>query len=428
MKFSRYNYIIPRDGMVYWFNGISRAYFCLKRSLSDKIQNISNINDIQTLLPNLYKRLLDNHFIIDDNENEYEVIKQRYEALTAAKDYFLIILPTLNCNYCCWYCVQDHIPTQMSSGTIENIKSHIKYMIEIEQIRSMTIEWFGGEPFMYYNEVVCPICEYAMKICAEYNIPYMNSATTNGFYLTNDIHKSIIEHQFRSFQITIDGTQEEHDKVKFDKNCTSTFERVLKNINDLLYLSNDINIILRINYTKDTLSLAIVDDVNAFIDPDNRAKIEIMPKKVWQEKSDQHRTPLLNALKEKFHEHGYRKSRATFNTYGMPCYANKKYYNAINYNGFVVKCTANNDLYSKVPIGMLLPTGEIRWKDGFEQQYYKTRFDNIQCSKCKNLPICMGKCPRDYASESNDIYCIAQKDDESFEDAIVNYIQTEERA
>ena len=42
------------------------------------------------------------------------------------------------------------------------------------------------------------------------------------------------------------------------------------------------------------------------------------------------------------------------------------------------------------------------------------------------LPICMGKCPRDYAFGEDEVYCISQKDDEQFEDAIINFINTEE--
>lgn len=46
-----------------------------------------------------------------------------------------------------------------------------------------------------------------------------------------------------------------------------------------------------------------------------------------------------------FEAAGYRVNRLDIIWDFVPCYANRKYYNAINYNGDVLKCTACNDLY-----------------------------------------------------------------------------------
>lgn len=48
------------------------------------------------------------------------------------------------------------------------------------------------------------------------------------------------------------------------------------------------------------------------------------------------------------------------------CYVNKKYYNAINYNGNVVKCTACNDIHKDKTKGNLLSNGHIVWDDSFD--------------------------------------------------------------
>ena len=45
------------------------------------------------------------------------------------KDYYMVILPTLNCNFKCWYCIQDHIPSLMTEEVISLVKRHIKYVI-----------------------------------------------------------------------------------------------------------------------------------------------------------------------------------------------------------------------------------------------------------------------------------------------------------
>ncbi len=54
-----------------------------------------------------------------------------------------VILPTLNCNFKCWYCIQDHIPSLMTEEVISLVKRHIKYVIENLDLDTLHIEWFG---------------------------------------------------------------------------------------------------------------------------------------------------------------------------------------------------------------------------------------------------------------------------------------------
>lgn len=229
MKASKYNYIIERTDVAYWYNGIEHKYFSLPIGLSRKIETMINIPNKIPLLPDiLIDKLTSGGFLIPDETDELDIIRTRNEERINRKDYMLTILPTLNCNYKCWYCIQDHIPSRMSPETIESVKTHINYMINVEQITSLQLEWFGGEPFMYFNQVIKPICEYAKHICTENNIPYSTSATTNGYFLFPEKVNDIIKLGFTRFQITLDGSKQDHDKVKFQHNCASTFEHVLE--------------------------------------------------------------------------------------------------------------------------------------------------------------------------------------------------------
>lgn len=102
----------------------------------------------------------------------------------------------------------------MSVKTMDSIKRHIDHMIDIERIESLRLEWFGGEPMMCLNSVVEPISSYAQKKCRQTDIPYVASATTNGYYLVPETIGDIKKLCFDRFQITIDGCKAEHDKVK----------------------------------------------------------------------------------------------------------------------------------------------------------------------------------------------------------------------
>ena len=63
----------------------------------------------------------------------------------------------MNCNYSCWYCVQSHVPSVMSKETVERILTYIRFQIISGNIKSLQIEWFGGEPFLQFGHIVKPL-------------------------------------------------------------------------------------------------------------------------------------------------------------------------------------------------------------------------------------------------------------------------------
>lgn len=422
MKSSIYNYIMYDETFSYWYNGLTHQYFLLPKTVGEKIEKLLHTSSSILQLPDSFReKLYSGGFIIDEDVNELDVILNENVKAVNKKDYFLVILPTLNCNFKCWYCIQDHIPSVMSEDTVALVKNHIKYVVENLGIETLHIEWFGGEPFLYFNKVIKPISEYAISVCQKAGIPFFNSATTNGYYLTDKTQSMLDTLNFKRFQITLDGNREFHDKVKYQKGCASAFEHVLTNINNILSVNKSIEIILRINYTHSNLTFDIVDQVNTFINLSNRDHVIITPKKVWQETIDKgsyiNRSELLN----RFEQNGYRVSWLDAITNFIPCYASKKYYCAINYNGTTVKCTACDDLYDKQAKGHILKSGQVKWEDNFEQKYSQPSFMNEKCLRCKYLPICLGVCPRDFVKGIS--YCKIENQDSEIEQSLINYIK-----
>ncbi len=406
--------------MSYWYNTLTRRFFRITSSLSDKIALALSKNQIECLPDYIVSKLKSGGFIVDKKFDELAFIREKKRQAIFDKNYFLIILPTLNCNYHCWYCIQDHIESKMDENTLENIKLHIDYMINVEKIKSLHLDWFGGEPFLYFNEIISPISLYAQQLCIKAGIPFFNSSTTNGFFLSNEVIDKCSSLDFKHFQITLDGNKKFHDKVKFQKNCESTFSHVLININKLISKSKDTVVYLRINYTHKNVSEGIVEEINVYIDPNNRSKIVITPRKVWQEdvKHDFHAT--LIGILDKFKESGYRVEYWNPVMEFIPCYVNKKYYNAINFNGNLIKCTACNDLYDPNAKGSIQSDGSIEWHNDFETNCIKSSFENERCLNCNKLPICMGLCPREHLNKQE--YCKEDVLDYKFEDSIVDFI------
>lgn len=422
MKASKYNYIINRKEFSYWYNGVNHAFFRLPVILGTKIQNMIESPTLIRQLPlTIYNKLEDNGFIVPDSTDELAIIRKKNEEKIKEKNYMLMILPTLNCNFKCWYCIQDHITSKMSKDTIESIKRHLLYMMDIEKVDSIHIEWFGGEPFMFFKQVIMPICKFTKEECEKRNIPYKTAATTNGYYLKPSIVEDLKKLNFTRFQITLDGCKEEHDKVKYQQNLPSAFTHVLTNINFLVTNIPDLDILLRVNYTDNNLDLKIVNEINDLISPLYRNKISIILKKVWQESVNKQRYGKVSQVMDLFKKSGYKIIRSDAITDFIPCYVNREYYNTINYNGDVLKCTACNDLYENNCHGKIEQKGNISFNDQFIKKYKVKSYENKQCLNCNYLPICMGLCPRNYDSNPNS--CKFKGEDFNIEDMLVNTIE-----
>ncbi len=421
MKPSKYNYILYGEGYGFWYNSLSGQYFRLSEGLSRKIESLMNsIEILDSEVQLMYTKLRESGFIVDDDFDELQFIREQYDKAVNSKNYMLVILPTLNCNFKCWYCIQDHIPSLMNVDTLESIKRHIDFMIDKEKIDSLRIEWFGGEPFMYFKQVIEPLSHYAIERCKDSNIPFTNSATTNAYFIDDKVSAKLSGLRFKQFQITIDGEKANHDKVKFMKGCPSAFEHTLENINRIVSDNGDIHVFLRINYTHTTLSKKIVAEVNQHIDSVNRGHITIIPKKVWQEKVDKNFSPILKEIMNDFEDSGFMVNRIQHNATFTPCYVSKKYYNAINFNGNVVKCTACNDIYDKETHGRLNADGSISWSDNYDVACQQASFENERCLACKLLPLCMGLCPRDFLAGKS--FCKKDTSDGVFETDLLDFL------
>lgn len=425
MKQSNYNFFFDHEGYQYWFNAINISFFKISGELGTKLRCL--IQDAPEIIKeqseSLYNQLVEKGFIIDSDINELDLIRSRYNETIHAKHYSLTILPTLNCNFKCWYCIQNHIPSIMTMETMEKIKRHIKYMVESVKIESLHIDWFGGEPFMFFEQVVKPLSEYAMSLCKDADIPLSLAATSNGYYIDEKTAQILADLKFSHYQITLDGDKEIHDIVKYQKGCESAFEHVLTNIDRLLHISEAACVSLRINYTNDNLTENIVSQVNQYIDKSVRSRIIISPHKVWQESPDPSRVEFISKILDSFENFGYTVQRWNPSLNSIPCYTSREYFNTINYNGGVVKCTACDDLYKDISLGELSDEGAIIWRDDIDKKYQEPTFENERCLSCKGLPICMGQCPRNHIFGYHN--CKYDDSDDTLEGSIFEYLKHE---
>ncbi len=426
MKQSRYNHYIENGDWSYWYNPLYNQFSRLPIELGRKLNSFLDQHvDLGNVSPVFYQKLVDSNFLIEEDVDEIELVRSYYQKAIEKKNAFLIIMPTLNCNYKCWYCIQDHIVSMMSNDTMEAILRHVDYMINVEKIERFHIDWFGGEPFRFYNQVIKPLSKSIIAKCNEAGIPFKNSSTTNAYFLTDKVSKDLEELKFSFFQITLDGDKLNHGQVKFMEGLDSAFDRALINIERILEDNKDVTILLRINYTHKNLSSSIVEEVCCRIPLKYRDRVTIMPKKVWQEGVDKSFESVLCNIMQEFTDKGFRVSLWSPIQSFMPCYVSSKYYKAINFNGNVLKCTACNDLYCSEPRGVICHDGSIRWLDDFDKKTSEASFETEDCLECKRLPACMGICPRDHIQKMK--YCKYNNEDGHFETSVIAYIEEQYR-
>jgi len=396
-KLSNYNYFIPYSDRIIFFNGLSghnfstseKEYQFLKEQFTDPVSFKNQYSSV-------FNKFKEWGFIIDEQKDELDFIRLRNRlAVFSNKNYYLVINPTLDCNFNCWYCYEKHPKGYMSETTIDLIKKHIQWMIEYEKIDGLHLGWFGGEPLMYFNKVMYPIAKYSQEITEKYKLNFQHSITTNAYLINAKMVEKFKETQLNLFQITIDGDEKRHDSVRNVKG-RPTFQKIMKNINLLCEKLDNIRITLRINYDTETLERCNMEGVLSMIPQEYRKKITVNLQRVWQtftgnDPENESRIDLYK-ISDRL---GYRKCFIS-NMFSVnnthKCYVDRFYHTEINYDGKIYRCTARDYTDEQVK-GVLMEDGRIEWDiDKLAKQYGKATFENDMCIACKHLPICNGLC------------------------------------
>lgn len=276
----------------------------------------------------------------------------------------------------------------MTQDVANRIKKHIETYVIKNEIKALELSWFGGEPLLNF-ERIDELASFAKEICSNHKILFFNTITTNGYLITDSILERMKFLEFKSFQITIDGDEKQHNQIRCDSNEPS-FGRILSNITKILGAFSQIHLTIRFNYTDENIKTTnIVSDINKYIPLKYRNKIEILFRKVWQIEESKISYEALKRLRYKFKKSGYQLANADINNF-ISCYAESIHFNTIFHNGTVDKC---GNIELEETRGKLNSNGEIEWETP-PVYYTKTIFTTPgSCSLCKYLPICMGPCP-----------------------------------
>lgn len=396
-KESFYNYYIKDGEVVICFNGLTNFMMSMTIDEYNMFHDVKkDLISFQIHYPTLCDKLNQWGFLVENTMDELDVIRFKNKLYNfKSKTYHLILNPTLECNFKCWYCYESHSKGKMSEDVLARVYKHIDRKIELDKLDSFHLDWFGGEPLLYYDEIVHPISIYVKDKCIQSNIIYSSHITTNGYLLNRrkiDLMKDMAPVRL---QITLDGDKQRHDGIRNQGNVSS-FDKIINNICVVCEEVILSEIILRINYTDDTLN-SDFKSVFESIPKKYRTKIMLSFNRVWQ--TNTYREAVLDNHKlmeiiELGRQLGYRTPQYLPFAIGSNnrCYMDSFNTVLINYNGKVYSCTGRDFVEQNV-LGELKEDGSIVYnQEKIAMKYGNVPFENEMCLKCKYLPLCLGPC------------------------------------
>jgi uncharacterized protein len=177
--------------------------------------------------------------------------KEKLLSLITNRHLELIIFPTEQCNFRCTYCYEDFSIGKMQPNTVVAIKKLI--LQRIDNLDSLKLSWFGGEPLAAKN-IVFEISEFVQEQRRIYaDLKYISDMTTNAYQLNDEVFAKLISLGVTSYQISLDGTEENHNKTRVRMDGAGTFEKIWNNLLSARNSNHDFSIILRLHITPDNL-------------------------------------------------------------------------------------------------------------------------------------------------------------------------------
>lgn len=384
------------------YSSLSNSFLILNRHLHNLFESTPD-DQLQTLPERILETLTDSRFIIPDECDEIkESIELRKTYMTDTSVYSVLVNTTLDCNLACWYCYEKRIKgSALSENVIRGIERNIETRFSDKPFRFLKLSFFGGEPFMCFSRIK-ELLSFGETFCKDNDIELIADFTTNATLITSDMVDYLSKFRCH-FQITLDGDQKHHNKIKVD--TVSHIDTYRKTVDTLREINDKISnrwVALRINFDNDTLLNidSILDDID-FLDRSNGT---IILKKIWQLKTEHvNKKSLLEAFQKVF-DRGF-----TIDYYVMPkhslCNGEQESQVLFNYDGKVFKCTTISEFNEQNALGTFDPgSGKVEWNENLMKDWFADMQPDY-CKKCEWFPACLGPCNRQLMAHKGERIC-----------------------
>jgi len=378
MILSRYSSIFELDE----FKGQKVIYNLLNHSIG--LIRTASLNELErgsskSIPKDDYKVLRDMDILVENEEDDSEkaLYYTRKIPFTSRAGY-LTLLTCLDCNLNCYYCSQKGIidGKVMDLTTAKSVGHWIRNWIQTNQLQHLTLSVIGGEPLLHLE----PLDEI-LPIIKETGITCRFMLISNGVLLDEKMVESLVAKGFNRVQVTLDGDEEAHDKVKRYQG-KGTFQRILQAIN--LCTEHGLEVDVRINYPKSNKEQAR-NTIRAISTLKNRAQIQVYFAVLQSDNF--FCTNELATVDPELYEYAFYAGFSIPGPFGaLLCQAESDYGFTIDPSGKVFKCYNSVGRYGE-------QLGDI--KEGLLSVENHALLNNhpvYECLNCKYFPICRGGC------------------------------------
>lgn len=407
LKKSEYNVFLDNNIVC---NLLSQKFLQLNDKLYQYIK--ANSNFMKNDLGSVFGKLLE-YNIITTNE-ELPIIDYRYNSLKFDKSKAsYIVYPTLLCNFNCNYCFETNKKSQLNDFNTELLRNF--FINQATSLTELNIRWSGGEPLLAWERI--KLISAAILENAN-NLKYSFSLATNGYYLSESIVNDLFNLHFSTIQVTLDGTPEEHNSIRYTNNDYDTYSKIVAGIK---IASKLLPTIIRLNIHDNNVK-SFTDFLNNLEKNNvNNVNIEIFVKPIRPKQDLSFSCGLIND--EEFNEHemkfctiahekGFRYSIHPNFKSNIRCLFHHVNSYVIDPNLSLYKCTFDLGDENR-RIGKINNLSEIEISN-FQYANDCLTYSPVaiaECRNCKVLPICYGKCGLVWNNNNQmkDAGCIPEK-------------------
>lgn len=407
MKESRYNYLKQYESYCLAVNGRTSAVLLVDTRKYPQAKDWKE----QSMEGALFETLVQYGFLVSEEMDEVQELQIKHHKHLHEKEVLNVHLnPTLDCNLNCWYCYEGHVEqSQMQEQTQERVLSYIRKQIRKGDYKGVHISYFGGEPFLKYSQVICPLNLKLEELCDLYQVSLSYSATTNG-YLLNEFCDELEQaasapkfNRWKALQITLDGNENSHNELrKLKADGTGSYHRIMLHLLRILK-TNKIDVHLRINYSNANIQelFEVLEDIPVYL----RSRLSVSLHRIWQTQAEEEQIG-ISEIYARLKDQGF-----NMDTHRLMlgkrevCYADRETQILINFDGNVFKCTAR-DFVPENRLGYLDKNGNLIFEgERWLQRKERNVWDNLRCANCKLIPICLGACSQ-LQFENSEVPCI----------------------
>ncbi|MBB5173712.1 radical SAM/SPASM domain-containing protein [Texcoconibacillus texcoconensis] len=343
-------------------------------------------------------------FLVKSSIDEKKRAQDLHESVQHTDSMHLVLLPTEACNFRCTYCYETFQRGNMNEDVREGLKAYMNQ--KANQLSNLMVSWFGGEPLLALDEII-EVSESFLETAERHDIAYQAEMSTNGYYLTEETFRKLLQLEIRQFMITIDGLEDVHNQRRGLAQGGGTFSTIIDNLKKIKLIPGDFEIFLRINFDEHNRQdvRALITYLSELFADDDRFQVLVRPVARWGGENDEN-IPVCDGSTAHqqtwsftdFSIDNNLKVSSQIEQALMPtgsvCYAAKPNSLVIGADGHIYKCTlAFDEPFNQ--LGQLHRNGTVTLDyDKIAEWTMSGENQDEHCQACFFRPACQGNhCP-----------------------------------